>query len=154
MHTKSRVTRCRRVAPADLHPRPSPASEVQVSRVSQRTVDLCGMTCGVQEARGRGPMRISSRGTVTHCRSITATPLHFLIAILLPRTHGMYVMQPHLFFSSSSAPDSTRDFARIGDFLKSSMSSSSAQGGGVDKAASGRPQTQAGGYKVVAPWER
>ncbi len=105
MHNKSRVTRCRRVAPTDLHPRPSPTSEVQVSRVSQCTVDLRGMTYGVQEARGRGPMRISSRGTVTHCRSITATALHFLIAILLPITHGMYVIQPHLFtFPSPPAP--------------------------------------------------
>ncbi len=75
-----------------------------------------------------------------------------------PPHHTRNVCDPaspfHLSFSSSSAPDATRDFARIGDFLKSSMSSNSAQGGGVDKAASGRPQTQAGGYKVVAPWER
>lgn len=86
----------RRVAPIDLHPRSFPTHEVQ-------------------EARGRGPMRISSKGTV-HC----------------------------------SAPDTTRDFARIGDFLK--KSSAGAAGGGGD--APQRPQTQGGGYKVVAPWER
>ncbi len=81
-------------------------------------------------------------------------PCAFLRGALF--TAGPYIHTLHLsdavspFSSCYSAPDTTRDFARIGDFLKSS--GGGAQGGGG--AEKGRPQTQAGSYKVVAPWER
>jgi hypothetical protein len=98
-------------------------------------------------------MRISSRGTV-HCRSVPqAVRVCSLQPLPFANPHAVFIPRPRpliLLFSCCSAPDTTRDFARIGDFLKNS--SSAAQGAAVGEKT--RPQTQAGAYKVVAPWDR